>query len=255
MPRFLRMQQVAMGCWGAGLLAAGLLATPAEADPARQLPARYLRSPYSLMSLSVGYPNDGWQVRSRRLRTGPALTIKQSSRELCFGHPALVLMLERSAKEMAEAYPDSVMVVGDVAAEGGGPLVGHRSHQSGRDADVAFYARDWKGRPFTPPRFVAYGADGKAKDYPGLVFDDERNWALVVSWLRDNRAGVTHVFVSKDLRTRLLDYGRRSSHASLVPRASVLFRQPKSASAHDDHFHVRIACPARQEGICHPGVK
>jgi murein endopeptidase len=36
---------------------------------------------------------------------------------------------------------------------------------------------------------------------------------------------------------------------------SHLLRQPKSVSAHDDHFHVRIDCPARQEAICQPGVK
>jgi penicillin-insensitive murein endopeptidase len=230
-------------------------AADALADPGRKLPARFLQSPYSLMSLSVGYPNDGWQVRAKQLRASEPLQIKRSSRTYCYGHPALVLMLQRSAAEMARAYPGSVMVVGDVSAKDGGPLYGHRSHQSGRDADVGFYARDWRGRPFVPKRFVSYGADGKAKNYPGLVFDDGRNWALVVSWLRDNRARVTHVFVSRDLRERLLAYGRKSAHRNLVPRVANLLRQPKSSSAHDDHFHVRIACPDRQEAICQPGVK
>ncbi len=241
------------------LVAVGLVgALPvadAQADPARKLPARFMRSPYSLMSLSVGYPNDGWQLRAKQLRESASLSIKANSRQNSYGHPALVLMLQRSAREMAEAYPGSVMVVGDVSAEAGGPLSGHRSHQSGRDADVGFYARDWKGRPFVPERFVSYGADGKAKNFPGLSFDDERNWALVVSWLRDNRAGVTHVFVSRDLRQRLLDHGSRSPERHLVTRISNLLRQPKSVSAHDDHFHVRIACPERQEAICNPGVK
>jgi penicillin-insensitive murein endopeptidase len=239
-----------------GGLAVGTLPIPtAQADPARKLPARFARSPYSLMSLSVGYPNDGWQLRAKQLRPSEALRIKRNSAEHSYGHPALILMLQRSAGEIAEAYPGSVMVVGDVAAKAGGPLQGHRSHQSGRDADVGFYARDWRGRPFTPERFVSYGADGKAKNYPGLYFDDERNWALVVSWLRDNRAGVTHVFVSRDLRERLLAHGRKSAQRTLVGRIGNLLRQPKSVSAHDDHFHVRIACPARQEAICQPGVK
>ena len=238
-----------------GLVAGAFPIANAQADPSRSLPARFTRSPYSLMSLSVGYPNDGWQVRAKQLRSSEVLRIKRNSAEHSFGHPALILMLQRSAREIGEAYPGSVMVVGDVSAKMGGPLQGHRSHQSGRDADVGFYARDWRGRPFTPERFVAYGADGKAKNYPGLHFDEARNWALVVSWLRDNRAGVTHVFVSRDLRERLLAHGRKSAERALVGRISNLLRQPKNASAHDDHFHVRISCPARQEAICHPGVK
>lgn len=243
-----------MGLLGA-VLAAGLASSEAQADPIRQLPARFSRSPYSLMSLSVGYPNDGWQVRSKALEASDVLRIKRNSGPYSFGHPALILMLERSAAEVARAFPGSVLLVGDVAAEHGGPLEGHRSHQSGRDADVGFYARDWRGRPFVPNRFVAYGADGAALNYPGLSFDDERNWALVVSWLRDARAGVTHVFVSRALRARLLAYGRKVSDEKLVARVAALLIQPESVSAHDNHFHVRIACPARQEAICQPGVK
>jgi len=239
----------------AGLVAGALPVATAHADPSRKLPARFSRSPYSLMSLSVGYPNDGWQLRAKQLRASDALRIKSNSVQHSYGHPALILMLQRSAREVADAYPGSVMVVGDVSAKDGGALDGHRSHQSGRDADVGFYARDWKGRPFAPERFVAYGADGKATNYPGLHFDDERNWALVVSWLRDGRAGVSHVFVSRSLRERLLAHGRKTSPRALVDRIANLLRQPKNASAHDDHFHVRISCPARQEAICHPGVK
>jgi len=238
-----------------GWIAFAFPAADARADPGRTLPARFLQSPYSLMSLSVGYPNDGWQVRAKQLRESAALRIKQSSRAHSYGHPALVLMLQRSAAEIARDYPGSVMVVGDVSAKGGGPLAGHRSHQSGRDADVGYYARDWRGRPFVPKRFVSYGADGKAKNYPGLVFDDARNWALVVSWLQDNRARVIRVFASRELRERLLAYGRKSAHRNLVPRVANLVRQPDGVSAHDDHFHVRIACPDRQDAICQPGVK
>lgn len=222
----------------------------AAADPARQLPPMFNRSPYSLMSLSVGAPNDGWQLRARQLRRRPSLQIKANCEATSFAHPALVLMLERSADAIAQQFPGSVLLTGDLSAEGGGPLSGHRSHQSGRDADVAFYARDGRGESVVPERFVAYGRDGKAKHHRGLTFDDERNFALLVTWLRDPRARVTHVFVSRELRQRLLAHGARVADRAMVARLGTLLSQPPGESSHDDHFHVRIACPARQAAVC-----
>jgi penicillin-insensitive murein endopeptidase len=182
----------------------------------------------------------------------PHLAIQAKSREHVYGHPSLVLMLQRSAKQVARSRPGSVLLVGDLSAEGGGPLAGHHSHQSGRDADVAFYARDAKGRPVKLDRFVAFDADGKAKDGSGLVFDDDRNWLLVKAWARDDRAAMAHVFVSNPLRARLLRHaGKKADDRKYVAQVSALFKQPENAEPHDDHFHVRIRCPDRHEGICH----
>ncbi len=239
--------------WLATLLAGAvwLAAGSAPASGSRVLPKRFTRSPYSLMSLSVGHPNNGWQVRARRLREKTYLHIKQGSRPNSYGHPALVLMLERSAHEVARAAPGAVMLVGDLSREPGGPLPGHRSHQSGRDADVAFYVRDAKGRPAKLTHFVTFDGNGRATDGSGLVFDDERNWLLVQAWLTDHRAGILHVFISTPLRARLLAYA--AAHDALrayVNEAAALLHQPEDSTPHDDHFHVRIACPRDQDEIC-----
>ncbi len=224
----------------------------ALAGGSRTLPKKYRKSPYSLMSLSVGHPNQGWQVRAKKLRPNRYLRIKRNSRRNVYGHPALVLMLRRSAREIGRAVRGSVMVVGDLSRKSGGPLAGHKSHQSGRDADLAFYMKDKRGRNHIPDHFVAFDGRGKAKDGSGLVFDDYRNWLTVQSWVRDRRAGLSHVFVSRPLRARLMAYGRKhpdfKKHASEVAR---LLKQPANSSQHDDHFHVRISCPRRQEGLCH----
>lgn len=232
-----------------------LLAIPAgeaAAGSTRKLPKEYRRSPYTLMSLSVGYPNHGWQVRAKKLRPNRYLRVKRSSRNNVYGHPALVLMLRRSAREIGRAVSGSVMVVGDLSRKSGGALAGHKSHQSGRDADIAFYMKDAQGRNHVPDRFVAFDGNGKARDGSGLVFDDYRNWLVVQSWVRDRRAGLSHIFVSRALRARLLAYGRKTQqfkqHADEVAR---LLKQPENSTAHDDHFHVRISCPRRQSGLCH----
>lgn len=234
-------------------LALVVLATSrAEAQRSNaDLPKKFQRAPWSRMSLSVGRPNDGWQLRAKRLRDTPFLRVRASSRVNSFGHPSLVLMLQRSARDIARAHRGSVLVVGDLSAESGGPLSGHRSHQSGRDADVGFYVMDGDGKPVTPDHFPAFDAEGRARDGSGLRFDDARNWALLLSWARDSRAGLAHVFVATWLERRLLAYGKRTKewerHGPSVMR---LLLMPESASAHDDHFHVRIACPARHEGLC-----
>lgn len=221
------------------------------AEAAHELPERFHRSPFSLMSLSVGHPNRGYQVRAKKLRPTQSLKIKAGSRDAAYGHPALVLMLRRSAGDVARASPGSVMLVGDLSKREGGPLVGHHSHQSGRDADVGFYVKDTRGRPVTPPNFVGFDGEGKAKDHSGLVFDDHRNYLLFRAWARDQRAGLAHVFVSDPLKNRLLRYARkRSDGRKVLTRMLALLSQPERASTHDDHFHVRISCPRRQEEIC-----
>lgn len=223
----------------------------AEVHSSRDLPEKYRRAPYALMSLSVGAPNDGWQLRSKRLRRHSWLHIKRHSARASYGHPALVLMLERSARQMARQAPGSVLLVGDLSYKHGGPIAGHHSHESGRDADVAFFVKDRHDHSRILDHFVAFDGDGQAKDGSGLVFDDYRNWLLVQLWLKDHRATIQNVFISTPLRARLLRFA--SSHRSFAKYAddaAVLLHQPRNAEDHDDHFHVRIYCPKNQTPLC-----
>jgi len=224
----------------------------ARSDSVRTLPSAFQRSPYSMMSLSVGHPNAGWQLRAKKLRRDRRLKIKLGSVGKAYGHPALVLMLKRSARQVARAAPGSVMLIGDLSSRDGGPLSGHTSHQSGRDADVGFYALDARGRRAVLDRFVAFGADGRARDGSGLVFDDWRNWLLLQAWAKDHRAGLSHIFVATPLKQRLLAWARaRPAFRQYADAVAALLKQPENTSPHDDHFHVRIACPKRQKPICH----
>ncbi|HEX4335692.1 MAG TPA: penicillin-insensitive murein endopeptidase [Polyangiaceae bacterium] len=216
-----------------------------------ELPARFRTGRLAMLSLSGGYPNDGWQLRGKRLRPTRELKIREPGRERVYGHPALVLMLGRSARDVAMAAPGSVLLVGDLSSKSGGPQPGHRSHQSGRDADVAFYVTDLHGKPVPSTEYVAFDGDGKSRDGRPFLFDDERNWLLVESWARDRRAGLSHIFVSWPLRERLLKFARsRPRFAPYVLPATALLKQPEKGEAHDDHFHVRITCPKEEEEIC-----
>lgn len=215
------------------------------------LPAQFRQYPFSVMSLTVGHPNQGYQLRAKKLSDTAHLVVKKSSSKYRYAHPALVLMLRRSAKELARDSGGTKMLVGDLSREEGGPLYGHRSHQSGRDADVGFYAVNSKGKSIQLDRFVKFASDGKAADGSGLLFDDYRNWLLVQSWVTDTRAGLSHIFVSHGLRSRLLAYAARQPRFRRhVQRAAQLLKQPERGEPHDDHFHVRIACPKSQIELC-----
>lgn len=232
-----------------------LAAGRAEAKPSEhtnsELPKKYQRSPFSLMSLTVGLPNSGFQIRSKMLRPSGNLWIQEKSRQYNYGHPALVLMLKRTAKQIARQSPGSVLLLGDLSREHGGRLSGHRSHQSGRDADIGFFVTDLDGKPKNAKKLRIFKASGRAKDGSPLLFDDYRNWLLIQLWLKDTRAQLQYVFVARHLRRRLLDFAQaRPAFRKYTDRAAKFLRQPSNGLPHDDHFHVRIACPERQQDLC-----
>jgi penicillin-insensitive murein endopeptidase len=154
-------------------------------------------------------------------------------------------MIDRAARQVRRHYPDAVLTVGDLSRRGGGEIDRHASHESGRDADIGFYVMNDQKKPIYEQSFVAFEGDGKAKTWPGAHFDDARNWALVAALLTDPAARVSHIFVAAPLKARLLAYAERMGvPLPLRIRASETLAQPHGALPHDDHFHVRIACPA-----------
>ena len=167
-----------------------------------------------------------------------------------WGVPDLVGLLDRSGRRVADRFPGAVLSVGDLSRRGGGDVVGHHSHESGRDADVGFYMLDRHGKSVLLPHILPIDEQGRVATDHSLRFDDARNWALVESWLNDRTSRVARIFVALHLKERLLAQARRA-HASpsLRARAADVMLQPKGAT-HDDHFHVRIGCPRGQAGAC-----
>ena len=200
------------------------------------------------LSFSIGSPNQGRLDNGKRLIGAPYLRVVPYYAESTarWGLPSLVGLIDRAARRVARRYPDAVLSVGDLSRREGGELERHHSHKSGRDADLGFYLRNVADKPLLPARFVTFSARGEATDLPGAVFDDARNWALVEALVDDREARVSHIFVARHIRARLLRYAEKHGVASeLRQRAADVMMQP-SIAAHDDHFHVRIGCPPDQ---------
>jgi penicillin-insensitive murein endopeptidase len=200
---------------------------------------------------SIGSPTEGHLLGGKHLEETTYLRVvpTYALADVRWGLEPLVQMLDRAARQVWREYPDTITSVGHLSREGGGEIDRHRSHESGRDADIAFFVRNGSGRQLMPSRFVSFRGDGTAPGWAGAKFDDAKNWALVEAMVGDPQAHVTHIFVAAPLRARLLGYAERSGvPAATRIRAAELLQQPRGALPHDDHFHVRIGCPVGMSG-------
>lgn len=242
----MRIFAAALAGLGLVFLAPAAMAGPApHTTPAAPAPA------VILMGRSVGSPTEGHLIGGAHLDNAPYLRIvtAYTAGDVRWGLGSMVGMLDRSARSVRRQFPDAVMSVGHISRQGGGELDRHASHESGRDADVQFYVKNQANQPVYADHFVAFHGDGTTPSWPGAHFDDARNWALVAAWLNDSSAHVSHIFVATPIRARLLAYAVRMGVAEAVrDRAAVTMLQPHGSLPHDDHFHVRISCPANMQG-------
>ena len=226
-------------------LGAALVAASAVSDGApRERPSK----PETILASSIGSPNEGRLDGGKRLPQAPYMRVVPFYAESAarWGMPTLVSLIDRAARRVARQYPDAVLSVGDLSRREGGELLRHHSHESGRDADLGFYVRNGKNKQLLHDRFVTFSARGPAADVQGAVFDDARNWALVEALVEDATARISYIFVASHIRARLLRYADAHGVSRDVRRrAADLMTQPRTA-AHDDHFHIRIACPTEQ---------
>ncbi len=215
--------------------------------------------PIMPMGRSLGSPTTGHLVGGAHLNDAPYLRVMPADQagDVRWGLGALVGMIERAAQRVRHAYPGAVLNVGHLSKASGGEIEQHASHESGRDADLPFYVQDARNRQIFADHMVSFHGDGTAPTWPGAKFDDAKNWALVSALLEDPVARVSHIFVSAPLRLRLLGYAQHiGAPEAIRTRAAFAMVQPHGSLPHDDHFHVRIACPAGMTGcIENPAVR
>ncbi|MFO0742335.1 MAG: penicillin-insensitive murein endopeptidase [Labilithrix sp.] len=195
---------------------------------------------------SVGSPTAGKLIGGAHLSDSDHVRVVPSYApgDSRWGLEALVSMIDRAAKAVKKQWPDAQLSIGHLSRQGGGEIDRHASHESGRDADIGFYVRNQQGKTIYADHFVTFKGDGTAPSWPGAQFDDAKNWQLVTSFVSDVNAHVTHIFVASPIRARLLAYAEKiGAPAAVRTRAAELMAQPRGSLPHDDHFHVRVACP------------
>jgi penicillin-insensitive murein DD-endopeptidase len=211
-------------------------------------------------SVSLGTTGDGTVRRPVELPIdgdGYTVPARWRLRHSNFGTDELVGVVVRAARAVARALPGGTAAIGDLSRRAGGASVEHKSHQSGRDVDVFFYALDAGGRPVTPGEaMVRYGVEGQAVRWspahgfapptapvPAYRFDAARNWAFVRALLLDEDVEVQWIFIQRALSALLLRAATLAGEdPALVARAAFILHEPTDSEPHDDHMHVRLYC-------------
>jgi hypothetical protein len=134
------------------------------------------------------------------------------------------------------------LAIGDLSAQRGGRLSGHKSHRSGRDVDVGLYFR--RTPESYPQRFV--GADAAPLDLSAT-------WALIEAFYEQSKraGGPVQIFLDYEVQGEIHDWARKHGVSKRVLRE--VFQYPhgrwarrglvRHEPAHDDHLHVRFGDP------------
>jgi penicillin-insensitive murein endopeptidase len=242
----------ALACGLATMVAVAAVSAIASAAPAStsRVTARAKSSKANRKGpTSIGAPNNGHLTGAARLRGSK--TLRQREGMHSWGLPQLVHLLNHAATQVARKHHGAQMLVGDLSGRTGGHLDHHNSHQTGRDADVGFFVTNSKGKPMAVKRFIPFDDGGNARDVQGVHFDEARNWTMVEAMLKADKANVRYLFISSALRGKLLAYAtKKHVNKELLDRAATVMMSPNDADLHDDHVHVRIACPESMHDVC-----
>jgi penicillin-insensitive murein endopeptidase len=193
------------------------------------------KRPAPLAARSIGFYAKGCLAGARAIPVdGPAWQVMRLSRNRMWGHPSLIALIERLAKDGKEHDGWSGLLVGDISQPRGGPmLTGHASHQVGLDADI------W----LTP-----------MPDH--RLSNREREDLSATSMLADDK-------VSINPKTWTAAQGRIITRAASYPEIERVLVHPAIKKAicedkslprehlnkirpywgHHYHMHIRMACP------------
>jgi penicillin-insensitive murein endopeptidase len=177
---------------------------------------------------------------------GPGYQIMRPSRRRGFGHPTLIDFLRKLGSGAKQAGLSTVLI-GDLGQARGGPAPsGHASHQSGLDVDIWYWAPEIaNARPLTRREREQIAAvsivDEKAQRVDAAQLT--RVEGLLAIAARDAR--VTRIFVNPVIKHSLC----QRTH----PDRSFL-NKLRPWWGHDDHFHVRLACPEESK-LCESQAK
>ena len=199
-------------------------------------------------SISVGKASNGYLIEGARLPDhGDGYTTREVwiARNNRYGTDELIDLVTGVARRMATQVKGVKIVIADLSSRGGGggSREFHRSHQSGRDADLLYYMRDGAGKPFEPDAMHVFDGRGVARDHTGITIDVPRTWLLVKEIVLAPEAPVQFIFMYEPIALLLLDHAKQIGEPEpLIARARKTLRQPGDSARHDDHMHVRVYC-------------
>jgi penicillin-insensitive murein DD-endopeptidase len=204
-----------------------------------KLPAKELfggaSKPADLAPKAIGSYAKGCLAGAAELEAdGPAWQAMRLSRNRNWGHPALVDLIKRLAREARAQDGWPGLLVGDLSQPRGGPMpYGHASHQIGLDADV------W----LTPMPERTLSVQEREKFTPVEMVTERREAINTKAWTEAHarlikRAAsyreVERIFVHPPIKKQLCQWAK--GDRSWLTKVRAYW-------GHTYHFHIRIKCP------------
>jgi len=250
--RCVRARAASLTLWAAlfaALWARGATAEPGVSSPAPAAPEQVAEpapepqiafpglDPNSLGALSIGHPHQGYLLNGVRMPQGKYWTVALP--DYAYGTEETIAGLIRCITLVNQRIANTPkVVIGSISKENGGHFAPHKSHQSGRDADVGFY--------YNP---------GFQTERPATRenLDVERTWALVRTFIIETDVDMILIDtkVQRLLEVHALRRGedplwlKNVFHGDGRPYTALILHAP----GHTAHMHVRFTSPiARQRG-------
>ncbi len=209
--------------------------------PAKELFGRKPK-PAPLEARAIGYYTSGCLAGGIMLPiNGKNWQVMRLSRNRNWGHPNLIGFLERLAEKAPKAGWQGLLV-GDLAQPRGGPmLTGHWSHQVGLDADL--WLTQMPDRELTPlEREEMMATNVVAADWKDIN---------PKTWTPAHHAIIKTAATEKDVERVLVNPAIKKALCREATGDRTWLSKVRPVVGHNYHFHIRIGCPAGQEG-CKP---
>lgn len=211
--------------------AAGSVLAESQATPWGEL-----KTPAPGAPLAIGDYSAGCIQGAHALPlSGKGYEVMHPSRRRYFGHPSLVDFIETLGRGVA-ASDLSSLLVGDLSQPRGGRASGgHASHQTGLDVDL------WYIHPASLPKKLRKSdresAAAQSVLAEGAIQKAESERVQKLLQLTAADARVERIFVHPLIKRALC------ASAGSEPSERAWLAKLRPWYGHDDHFHVRLACP------------
>lgn len=197
-----------------------------------QLETAWKSDPDSLGAISIGFADEGRLINGKQFPRGEGWTVV--SPEKAWGTEETLANVQRAIAQVRALHPNiPPLRVNQISVKEGGYIRPHKSHQSGRDVDLAFYYPS---------------ADPLRRRERERVIDVALTWELLKSLI--TLTDVQLVLVDRRVQKVLYEYALKRGEDR--PWLDSIFRAPthrliQHARHHRDHFHVRFYNPRAQE--------
>lgn len=198
-----------------------------------------INTPSAGTAQSIGQYTSGCVSGAQALPLhGTGYQVMRLSRQRYYGHPQLITFIQNLGRFSYEQQLGTLLI-GDLGQPRGGPtLSGHRSHQTGLDVDIWFLLSTAANQRLLS---AEEREDWNATSMVNLATDsiNDNHWSPThekILQIAAEQPEVDRIFVNASIKQQLCMHKN--------PGDTRWLRKIRPWWKHDDHFHVRLHCPA-----------